>query len=51
MPKPGEMEGDRVRERAVGGLWGLLASVKMVDSTLSDAGATEGPAVGQHDPS
>ena len=50
MPEPGEMEGDGVRERAVGGLWGLLASVKMVDSTLSDAGAAEGPAMGQHDP-
>ena len=46
MPEPGEMEGDGVRGRAVRGLSGLLASVKTVDSILSDAGATEGPGHG-----
>ena len=46
MTEPGEMEGDGVRERAVRGLWGLPASVKTVDSILSDAGAAEGPGHG-----
>lgn len=46
MPEPGVMEGDGVKERAVRGLWGLPASMKTVDSILSDAGAAEGPGHG-----